>query len=126
MNQNKIKVTVTRQLPKPVETRMKELFDVNLSNSPYSLSREQLHEKMQNCDVLVPTIGDKIDGDLIIEETNFGRTLYFNKDGSLRWSHVNRAENGTIYLVAWSRILHTQKDIETVNNFLDNKGTCNE
>ena len=33
MNHKQIKVTVTRQLPEPVETRMKELFDVNLSNS---------------------------------------------------------------------------------------------
>ncbi len=65
-------------------------------------------------------------GALFIEETNFARTLYFNKDGSLRWSHVNRAENGNVYSVNWSRILYTTEDIQTVNSFLDNKGTCNE
>ena len=86
MNQNKIKVTVTRQLPKPVETRMKELFDVNLSNSPYSLSREQLHEKMQNCDVLVPTIGDKIDGDLIIEA---GKKLKLIANYGVGFDHID-------------------------------------
>ena len=67
MNNKKFKVTVTRQLPEPVETRMKELFDVNLSNSPYPLKREQLLEIVQDCDVLVPTIGDKIDGNFIKE-----------------------------------------------------------
>ncbi len=65
-------------------------------------------------------------GDLYIEESKYGRTLYFNSDGSLRWTHVNRAENGNVYVVGWSRILYTQDDIQTVNNFLANKGTCNE
>jgi hypothetical protein len=63
---------------------------------------------------------------LFIEESNYGRTLYFNTDGSLRWSHVNRAENGNIYIVGWSRILYTQEDIQTVKTFLNNKKSCNE
>ena len=65
-------------------------------------------------------------GDLFIEDTNYARTLYFNADGSLRWTHVNRADNQDIYIVAWSRILYTQDDIQNVNNFLENKGSCNE
>ena len=64
--------------------------------------------------------------DLFVEETNYGRTLYFNADGSLRWTHVNRAENGNVYRAGWSRILYTEEDIQTVNNFLTNIGTCNE
>ena len=64
--------------------------------------------------------------DLFIEETNYGRTLYFNSDGSLRWTHVNRAENGNVYVVGWSRILYTQEDIQTVSNFLNNRWICNE
>ena len=47
------------------------------------------------------------------------RTLYFNADGSLRWTHVNRAKDGSVHLVGWSRILYTQKDIQTINNFLN-------
>ena len=64
--------------------------------------------------------------DLFIEETNYGRTFYFNQDGSLRWTHVNRADDGSVYSVGWSRILYTEEDIHTVNNFLTNKRTCNE
>ena len=64
--------------------------------------------------------------DLFIEDTESSRRLYFNADGSLRWTHVNRAMDGNIYRIGWSRILYTQEDIETVNNFLTNKGTCNE
>ena len=65
-------------------------------------------------------------GDLFIEESNYARTLFFNADGSLRWTHVNRADDGNVYKVGWSRILYTEEDIQTVNNFLTNKGTCNE
>ena len=65
-------------------------------------------------------------GDLFVEETNYGRTLYFDADGSLRWTHVNRADDGNVYQVGWSRILYAQQDIQTVNNFLTNKVTCNE
>ena len=65
-------------------------------------------------------------GDLFIEESNYGRTLYFNADGSLRWTHVNRAIDGNVYRVGWSRILYTNEEIKMVNNFLTNKGTCNE
>ena len=64
--------------------------------------------------------------DLFIEETDYARTLYFNSDGSLRWTHVNRASDGNVYRVGWSRILYTKENIQTVNNFLTNKGTCNE
>tara|TARA_B100000795_G_scaffold215884_1_gene169748 strand:+ start:139 stop:1536 length:1398 start_codon:yes stop_codon:yes gene_type:complete len=64
--------------------------------------------------------------DLFIEDTESARTLYFNADGSLRWTHVNRAKNGNVYRIGWSRILYTEDDIQTVNNFLNNKGTCDE
>lgn len=67
-------------------------------------------------------------GDLFIEESNYGRTLYFNSDGSLRWTHINRGNNGKVYRVNWSRILYKDEDIEKVNRFLKikNKITYNE
>ena len=65
-------------------------------------------------------------GGLFIEESNYGRTLFSNADGSLRWAHVNRADDGFVYNVGWSRILYTQEDIQMVNNLLKNKGTCDE
>ena len=65
-------------------------------------------------------------GDLFVEESYFGRTLYFNANGSLRWSHLNRANNGMVNRVGWSRILYTKKDLEIVNSFLRNRENCNE
>ena len=67
-----------------------------------------------------------INGDLFIEESNYARKLYFNADCFLRWTHVNRADNRNVYRVGWSRILYTEEDIKTINNFLTNKETCNE
>ena len=60
-------------------------------------------------------------GDLFVEETEHGRTLYFNADGSLRWSHVNRATDGNVYIVAWSRMLYRDHEIAMVRDFLENK-----
>ena len=65
-------------------------------------------------------------GDLFIEETDYGRTLYFDNDGSLRWTYVNRADNGKNYILAWSRILYNKEDIQIVNNFLQTRGKCND
>ena len=38
-------------------------------------------------------------GDLFIEESNYYRTLYFNSDGSLRWTHINRADDDSSRLL---------------------------
>jgi glyoxylate reductase len=58
-------VIVTRRLPDSVETRLRELFDTKLNLDDAPMSREALVEAVQNCDVLAPTITDKIDADLI-------------------------------------------------------------
>ncbi len=63
-------------------------------------------------------------GDLFVEESNFGRTLYFNSDGSLRWTHINRAKNGKVYSVGWSRILYKIDDIINVEDFIKSKPNC--
>ena len=63
-------------------------------------------------------------GDLFVEETNYGRTLYFNADGSLRWTHLNRAKNGKVYTISWSRILYDEEDLKMVNNFLQSRIKC--
>ncbi len=59
------RVFVTRHLMPSVEDRMGELFDVRLNPEDVPLEREQLIEAMQDCDVLVPTVTDLIDADMI-------------------------------------------------------------
>ncbi|HEX7947301.1 MAG TPA: D-glycerate dehydrogenase [Phenylobacterium sp.] len=65
MAARKPKVIVTRKLPDSVETRMRELFDTELNLTDEPMSRKQLIEAMARCDVLAPTITDKIDAALI-------------------------------------------------------------
>ncbi len=62
-----LKVIVTRRLPEPVETRMNELFDVELNTDDTPLGRDQLADAMARADVLVPTLGDKIDQGLLAQ-----------------------------------------------------------
>ena len=62
MSRPKVKVIVTRRLPEPVETRMSELFDVEFNTSDTPMTIEQLADAATRCDVLVPTVTDRIDG----------------------------------------------------------------
>ncbi|MFZ4604487.1 MAG: 2-hydroxyacid dehydrogenase [Caulobacterales bacterium] len=57
-----LKVIVTRKLPDPVETRLRELFDAELNVDDAPMSVEDLVAAVQRADVLVPTVTDKIDG----------------------------------------------------------------
>ena len=59
---SKLKVIVTRKLPEAVETRMSELFDVELNTSDKPMTIEELSDAAGRCDALVPTLTDKIDG----------------------------------------------------------------
>ena len=64
------KVIVTRKLPDTVQSRLKELFDVEFSQNDIPLSRNELLEAMKRADVLVPTLNDNIDASLLAEAGN--------------------------------------------------------
>lgn len=59
------RVRVTRQLLPAVEQRMAELFDATFNADDTPLSPEELASAMADCEVLVPTVTDRIDADLI-------------------------------------------------------------
>lgn len=59
------KVVVTRRLPDAVEARMAELFDVELNPDDRPFDRRQLEDAVLRADVLVPTVTDAIDRDLL-------------------------------------------------------------
>lgn len=61
----KPRVIVTRRLEPAVEDRMGELFEVRTNAADMPLTCEQLVEAMQNCDVLVPTVTDRLDAEMI-------------------------------------------------------------
>ena len=58
-------VVITRKLPDPVETRMRELFDARLVVDDRPMTQPELVAAVRTADVLVPTITDRIDAALI-------------------------------------------------------------
>ena len=44
-------------------------------------------------------------GDVFVEETDYRRALRVAADGTLRWAYVNRAADGQVYRLSWSRYL---------------------
>lgn len=65
MSSRRLKVVLTRRLPDAVETRMRELFDTELNLKDEPFSRAALEEAVGRAEVLVPTITDRIDADLL-------------------------------------------------------------
>ncbi len=61
MPSKKLKVVVTRRLPDPVETRLRELFDAELNVDDKPFTADELVTAVQRADVLVPTVTDRVD-----------------------------------------------------------------
>ncbi len=75
-------VVVTRKLPDIIETRMAELFQVRLNEDDHPFTREELGAAMEEADVLVPTVTDRLDaavlaraGDNLRLIANFGNGM---------------------------------------------------
>jgi glyoxylate reductase len=60
-------VVITRKLPDPVETRMRELFDARLNVDDRPLTQPELVAAVREADVLVPTVTDRIDEAVIAQ-----------------------------------------------------------
>ena len=83
-----------------------------------------LNESLEKQDVRTITGGTHQifpNGDLLVEETNYGRLLYFGSDGSLKWSYINRAEDNNVYGLFWARILYRNDDINKVSHYINNQ-----
>lgn len=82
------KLVVTRHLMPTVEARMSELFDAQLNTTDTPMSREQLIAAMQDCDVLVPTVTDRIDAEMI---RNAGERLRLIANFGAGTEHIDLA-----------------------------------
>ncbi len=65
MPKKKPQVIVTRRLPDVIETRMMELFDCRLRIDDAPMSQVELVQAALECDVLVPTVTDRIDAAIL-------------------------------------------------------------
>src|SRR6478752_1699832 len=58
-------VVVTRKLPDSIETRMRELFDARLNLDDTPMTPEQIAEATRSADVLVPTVTDMVNEEIL-------------------------------------------------------------
>src|SRR5512134_3982446 len=58
-------VVVTRKLPDSIETRMRELFDARLNLDDTPMTPEQIADAVRTADVLVPTVSDMINEEML-------------------------------------------------------------
>ncbi len=54
-------IIVTRKLPQLVETRMRELFNVQFNDDDKPMTKDELIRAVQTASILVPTVTDRID-----------------------------------------------------------------
>ncbi|PKP67495.1 MAG: D-glycerate dehydrogenase [Alphaproteobacteria bacterium HGW-Alphaproteobacteria-8] len=97
MPQHKVKVVVTRRLPEPIETRMRELFDVALNATDRPMTAEELAAAAGGAEVLVPTVTDRIDSKVIARGREGGLKLIANYGAG--FDHIDVAtarESGVI------------------------------
>lgn len=59
------RVAVTRKLLPQIEVRMAELFDCRFNSDDHEMSADEIAEAMQDADILVPTVTDRLDAELI-------------------------------------------------------------
>ncbi len=74
-------------------------FARNTTVSPYASFLKQL-------DVRSPFEGRSeilADGDVFVEESEYGRLLRIGEDGRVDWEYINGGPDGHVYLVSWSR-----------------------
>jgi len=61
-------------------------------------------------------------GDVVIEETEYGRILRLAPDGTLRWRYISARADGRRTVLGWSRYLERERWGDSVENAV--KGNC--
>ena len=94
--------------------------DEHVSYLKNSLAVAEVKTNTQGLNQILPN------GNMFVEETNFGRILFYTADGQLKWSYVNRAISGKVGILSWSRILYQPTDIARVKTLLDFRKDCDD
>ena len=79
-------VIITRKLPQIIENRMSELFDVRLNDDDHIFSDMELRRAVGEADILVPTVTDRIDADIL---ANAGENLRMIANYGVGVDHID-------------------------------------
>jgi hypothetical protein len=88
------------------------IYDLATKNltSPYAAAF-----KANNIKTVTQGRGTRLgNGDVFVEETDFGRLLRMDPQGKLRWEYISANPSGKRLLLAWSRILDNEKDAAAI------------
>lgn len=75
-------------------------FDSDTVRSPWQAGFEKL-----NIRTITEGRGKAVGREAFVEETNYGRLLQFDAKGKVSWQYVNRARDGKVYMLNWSRLV---------------------
>jgi lactate dehydrogenase-like 2-hydroxyacid dehydrogenase len=62
---SKPRVVVSRKWPQEVESKMRELFDVQLNEEDIPMSVSQMHEALRTADAFCPTVSDNVSAEVL-------------------------------------------------------------
>ena len=87
----------------------KKKFQKSLENDKFKTNTEGLSEILS-------------DGSMLVEETNHGRLIFYNKSGEKIWEFVNKNKDGNIYPIDWIRIIEKTETVKSIKKLIkDNK-----
>ena len=106
MGSERLSVVVTRRLPEVVETRMRELFEVELRDPDLRMTREDLVAAIKRADVIVPCLTDQIDANMLI----FDHDLTTAQARSIRhFTALKIIDRTQLILAIFARLAHSRE-----------------
>ena len=90
----------------------KKKFNQSLINDNFKTQSQGLSEILK-------------DGSMLVEEQNYGRLIFYNKEGEKEWEYVNKDKNGDIFYISWSRIIEDEKFIKKFKSLVKSKKCSN-
>ena len=98
------------------------VVDGNNRIAVYDFERDKIsfvHEDvLQNLDIRTPTQGRAriLGNEIFVEETDYGRLISFSQNKNLNWEYVNRADDGHVYVLKWSRLIDRERGKKIANS----------
>ena len=82
-----------------------EILKFNFNEKRYDIYDEDNFKKFDISTITQGLIDFDYQGDYLVEETDYGRLLYFSKKGDLVWEFFNTDDDSKFYSQNWSRLL---------------------
>lgn len=99
-NNNAYRTGLTQNLVRGVNDIMVYDFDTGTVTSPWINGFKALDLR-----TITEGRGERVGDEVFVEETNYGRAVQFDAGGNVTWQYINRAADGRVYMLNWSRVV---------------------